>query len=420
MNKLKYRFWRLILTLKKAFGYVDAAGFRREKINLKGKYLRKLSYDKKSILKEDGIGIAVDLSGFNSLAEVGRNMVDMLQKTDIPFELFDTEFERIKSNVDLGRPYRSLCVDSLHYKKKILCTVNECYKEPEYENYITPFWEFESGIEWARPNLFEGCTGLITFSDFCYKYFKKVAPKGVAVYKVRYPFIKHWEITEQPENVRKKLGIKESDYIVFYHFDYNSCYERKNPEAVLRAFALAFAEKPDVHLVIKTNGFEKNQDKVKRLSEFAQELGISEKTKFVNEHMTKNALMELINAADVYISLHRGEGMGLGMLEAMALAKPVIATNYGGNTEFMNKDNSLLVDYGWMHPENLDYKAYQKVEQWADPDINQAAEYLKELYNNKKKGEELGQKAKAFIENYFNPQDFAHDMKGVLEEKLTQ
>ena len=417
MSKMTYRFWRLVLSLKKITGCVNATDFRREKINLKGNYLRKLSYHKGDRLKDDGIGIAVDLAGFNSLAEVGRNMIDMLKKTDIPFEVFDTEREKIKSGVDLGAPYRDLCQEALHYKKKILCTVNECYKEPEYENYITPFWEFESGIEWARPCLFDGCAGLITFSDFCYQYFKKVAPVDMKVYKVRYPFIKHWTIENSPEMVRQNLGLKQSDYVVFYHFDYNSCYERKNPEAVLNAFAKAFIGKEDVQLVIKTNGFERNQDKVEKLTNLATRLGILNQTHFINEHLSKNALMELINATDVYISLHRGEGFGLGMLEAMALSKPVIAINYGGNTEFMKEDNSLLVNHGWMKPENLDYKAYQKVEQWADPDINQAAKYLTQLYSDRAFGKKFGEKAKAFVESYFNVQDFEHDMKQFLKEE---
>lgn len=414
MNKVKYRFKRLVLGLKKALGYIDALDFRRQKIKLKGKYLHKLSYHPSDTLKEDGIGIAVDLAAFNSLAEVGRNLIDMLKKTDIPFEVFDTEREKIKADVDLAIPYRNMCSDSLHYKKKILCTVNECYKEPEYENYITPFWEFESGIKFARPALFDDCAGLITFSDFCYHYFKKIAPKGMCVYKIRYPFIKHWEIKNSPQTIRGKLGLHPSDYIVFYHFDYNSCYERKNPEAVLNAFAKAFVDKQDVQLVIKTNGFEQNQDKVKRLTALARTLKIKDRTHFVHQHLSKNDLMELINSADVYISLHRGEGFGLGMLEAMALSKPVIATNYGGNTEFMNKDNSLLVDYGWMRPKNLDYRTYQKVEKWADPDIDQAAKYLKDLYENRKKGKELGQKAQAFVENYFNVKNFEHDINKFL------
>ena len=415
MVRLKYEFAKLSLGLKKLLGIIDRKQYRLERKALKGRLLLKHSYHSGDVLRTDGIGIAVDLGGFNSLSEVGRNLIDMLKKTNIPFEVFDTGKTKLKpGELDLGKPYRDLCSDILHYKKKIICTVAECYKEPEYDNFITPFWEFESGVKEARPALFEGCQGIITLSDFCYQYFKKEAPKGMPVYKVRYPFVKHWKIVKTPDEVRTALGLKKSDYVVFFHFDYNSCYERKNPEAVLRAFAAAFATNPSARLVIKTNGFEKNQDKVQKLEKLAEKLSITAQTLFINEHMTKDDLMSLINATDVYISLHRGEGFGLGMLEAMALSKPVIATNYGGNTEFMNKNNSLLVDYGWMHPENLHYKSYQAVEKWADPNIDQAATYLKDLYKNKEKELELGQKAKNFVNSYFNIQDFEQDMQKFL------
>ena len=415
---LRYEFGKIILILQRIFGLIDRSTLRLKRAELKGRFILKHSYRRGDVLSPHGIGISVDLKGFNSLAEVGRNLIDTLKKTDIPFEVFDTEKTRLApGNPDLSKPYADLCRPHLHYRTKILCTVAECYKEPEYRNFITPFWEFESGIEWARPNVFEGCAGLITFSDFCYHYFKKVAPKGMPVYKVRYPFVPHWELIKSAAEVRTERHIDPTDYVVFFHFDYGSCYERKNPEAVLKAFALSLKDKKAV-LVIKTNGFECNQKKVHRLRDVAEELGIHHQTHFINEHLSKDELMSLINTADVYMSLHRGEGMGLGMLEAMALGKPVIATNFGGNTEFMNKDNSLLVDYTWMRPEKLDYKAYQKVEKWADADVHQAATYLKELYADPDKGRALGQKAKAFVESYFNVKDFAQDMKKILEEMV--
>lgn len=126
--------------------------------------------------------------------------------------------------------------------------------------------------------------------------------------------------------------------------------------------------------------------------------------------------MELMNACDVFISLHRGEGLGLGMLEAMALAKPVIATNFGGNTEFMNKENSFLVDYGYMRPQNLDYKTYAFVEKWADPNITQAANYLNWIYTHQQQVKELGKKAQQSVFEYFNLKDFIKEISKILKD----
>jgi glycosyltransferase involved in cell wall biosynthesis len=70
-------------------------------------------------------------------------------------------------------------------------------------------------------------------------------------------------------------------------------------------------------------------------------------------------MMSIINSCDVYISMHKSEGFGIGMLEAMFLSKPVIATNYGGNTDFMNHDNSLLLKYKMTEVIN-DFGPYKK------------------------------------------------------------
>ena len=90
----------------------------------------------------------------------------------------------------------------------------------------------------------------------------------------------------------------------------------------------------------------------------------------------------LINQCDAYISLHRSEGLGLGMAEAMYLKKPVIATNYSGNLEFMNKKNSCLVDYSLVpHRGGVTYP--NSIGQlWAEPDCNHAAYLMKKIKDN--------------------------------------
>jgi glycosyltransferase involved in cell wall biosynthesis len=104
----------------------------------------------------------------------------------------------------------------------------------------------------------------------------------------------------------------------------------------------------------------------------------------------------MINSIDCYVSLHRGEGLGLGMLEAMFLGKPVIATEYGGNTEFMNQENSMLIDYKLITA-NDDYPVYKDVKYWADPNIEQAARYMKILVEDKEIRENYKMKSQESI-----------------------
>jgi glycosyltransferase involved in cell wall biosynthesis len=95
-----------------------------------------------------------------------------------------------------------------------------------------------------------------------------------------------------------------------------------------------------------------------------------------------------MHCLDVYVSLHRSEGFGLTLAEAMAMGKPVIATKYSGNLEFMNSTNSLLVDAEIVETDRS-YGPYPRGTRWADPNINLAANFMKllgDLYARQKYG----------------------------------
>src|SRR5512136_3068638 len=88
-----------------------------------------------------------------------------------------------------------------------------------------------------------------------------------------------------------------------------------------------------------------------------------------------NEMRNLIRCCDCFVSLHRSEGFGLGMAEAMYMGKPVIATAYSGNLAFMNESISCLVDYKLIPVEEGQYP-FPKGQVWADPDLDQAAYFV--------------------------------------------
>ena len=97
--------------------------------------------------------------------------------------------------------------------------------------------------------------------------------------------------------------------------------------------------------------------------------------------LDKNSLNELINTCDAYVSMHHSEGFGLTLAEAMYLGKPTLATNYSGNTEFMNQDNSYLIDYQMGLIEEPDSNFCAKTI-WANPILDDAVDKLREVYEN--------------------------------------
>lgn len=98
--------------------------------------------------------------------------------------------------------------------------------------------------------------------------------------------------------------------------------------------------------------------------------------------MSRGRAYGMIEMCDCFVSLHRSEGFGLGLAEAMLLAKPVIATGYSGNLAFMNRDNSMLVDYE-MAEITEDRPIYTRGNRWAEPSVEHAAQCMREVFDRR-------------------------------------
>jgi len=184
---------------------------------------------------------------------------------------------------------------------------------------------------------------------------------------------------EQPSStVSSPLALPEDRFVVLFVFDVRSIVERKNPFAVISAFERAFSEqerRERVTLVIKVNHLDEAPVSAGRLRQEVERLnGI-----LLADRLDRAVIDSLFARCNTYISLHRSEGLGLTMAEAMALGKPVIGTAYSGNMDFMTEANSYLIPYQLVDipPANGFYDS-QGV--WAEPDIEAAAAALREIY----------------------------------------
>jgi glycosyltransferase involved in cell wall biosynthesis len=145
------------------------------------------------------------------------------------------------------------------------------------------------------------------------------------------------------------------------------------------------------------------------LRSLAAELGISNRTFFVDDYMPREKLLFLTACSDAYISLHRGEGLGMGMLEAMSLGVPVIATDFGGNTDFVNGQTAYPVPYK-LTAAKSDMPAYNFVSEWAQPDVEVAASFLRQIYSDREEAKRKISKAKNFIESNYSNENFRSDL----------
>ncbi len=193
---------------------------------------------------------------------------------------------------------------------------------------------------------------------------------------------------------RGEFGLAEGVFLCLFSFDFNSFVTRKNAEGAIAAFRSAFApDRRDVRLVIKTTNGERFPDALRSLTDAA---GGDDRIEVRDGFLDRGGMWALQACCDCYLSLHRSEGLGLGMAECMLLGKPVVATAYSGNLAFMDADNSCLVGYSLVPVEEGEYPAWQG-QHWAEPDIRQAAEYLRLLADDPTYARRVGEKAKASV-----------------------
>jgi glycosyltransferase involved in cell wall biosynthesis len=177
---------------------------------------------------------------------------------------------------------------------------------------------------------------------------------------------------------RASLNIPENHFVFLFMFDLHSQLHRKNPGAVFRAFREAFREDDKATLVIKTTGGDIHSADLELVRKTIDGPNVI----LLDKLMPRAQAYGLIAMADCFVSLHRSEGFGLGLAEAMLMAKPVIATGYSGNLDFMNRNNSLLVDYELVEIKE-DRPIYTRGNFWAEPSIKQAAAYMRDVYEHR-------------------------------------
>jgi glycosyltransferase involved in cell wall biosynthesis len=187
---------------------------------------------------------------------------------------------------------------------------------------------------------------------------------------------------------RSAFGLPRDAVVVLVSFNLASSFTRKNPFAALAAFHGAFGDRADRILVLKVSHADHAPADFARLAGLAVGPNVRLETR-VLPTADSHALTA---CADIVLSLHRAEGFGLVMAEAMMLGKPVVATGWSGNTDFMDTGNAMLVGCRLI-PARDDRSVYRGL--WAEPDIEEAAVRLRELADDPALRLELGRRARA-------------------------
>lgn len=198
---------------------------------------------------------------------------------------------------------------------------------------------------------------------------------------------------------RARFGLPTDDCLFLFAFDFRSYIERKNPVAAIRAFKKAFPSRHQrAGLVIKVMNAERQSEK---WQELLLEIQDDPRIYVINEVMSRAELLALMETCDCFVSLHRSEGFGRGPAEALYLGKPVIVTNYSGNTDFTRPDTSLLVDYE-LRPVGTGEYVHGEDQSWADADIDHAAEHMRRVQEERPEIAKIATQGQKVIRSEFS------------------
>jgi glycosyltransferase involved in cell wall biosynthesis len=369
-----------------------------------------------SVNNSFGVNLVGYLTTESGVGEAARSMVRIIEEAKIPFALNNITPRLLRSQDDtytnLFRKDNPYCINILHVNADMVpYTANRLGIDWFLNKYNIGYWYWElEEFPKKWKNSLRCFDEIWVASDFCLHAISKISP--VPVIKMS-PSI---EVKMSRSYRRDYFGLRESSFVFLYVFDFLSVIERKNPQAVITAFKKVFGGRTEneVVLVLKLTNPDKNKPAHSEILKGAEGLPL----KIIDTYLERDELYGLISVSDCYLSLHRSEGFGLPIAEAMYLGKPAIATAYSGNMEFMNDKNSLLVKYDMQKIEKT-AGPYKKGIYWAEPDVNHAGNLMRYVFEDRTKAKQIGATASEYIRKNFSPETLKYRLEHVLNDIFT-
>ncbi|CCH27402.1 glycosyltransferase family 4 protein [Actinosynnema sp. NPDC047251] len=317
----------------------------------------------------------VNVAGYHTaelgIGEMGRVMLDVVAAAGVPHVSVVDEHS-VKGNVrtgvaapdSVGRPTYPVSLITVNgdFTRSLL----EADPEVGHGRYRIGLWAWELADFPPTMHHFDLVDEVWTVSDFVRRAIEPHSP--VPVRTVPVPVVERGLVRTAPREPGETTGF-------LFAFDYNSTAQRKNPWGVVTAFQRAFPGRTDVKLVVKSTNSHLHTRAAERLRLLVAD---DPRITLVERYLTAGELAELYASSHAYVSLHRSEGFGLTVAEAMMRGLAVVSTDYGGTTEFVN------ASVGWPIPHGMSvvgpgWLPYQADAHWAEPDLDAAARALREI-----------------------------------------
>lgn len=330
--------------------------------------------------QEFGVNLFGYANGELGIGEDIRQVAKALEAHEIPRCIVN--FKPGKNISQADRTADHLISDTPKYGINLFCMTGIETSRYACEQGVSAFQgRYNIGLwPWELPDWPESCRhayacvdevwGISKFTSHAHRF---AAPRPVI------PMTLPVELGPVGEQDRKFFGLPDSSYLFYFAFDINSNAARKNPEGLIRAFQLAFPDKKkdDVGLVLKVSHPETGCGLWKKIRSM---VSTDRRIHIVERTMRRPELLALFKACDCLVSLHRAEGFGRCIAEALLLDKQVVTTGFSGNTDFCHDPRVALVRHSMRRIEAKDYM-WGEGQNWAEPDLEHAAELMRSIWN---------------------------------------
>ena len=360
--------------------------------------------------RASGVNVVGYLNAELGVGEAARSVVRLLDDASIPVWPVPLRAEGSRGEALFRSPGGS---PDLPFTQTLLCvnadmvptTAPLMARAGLRDTRVTGLWWWETGDFPARFDLaFEWVDQVIAGSSFVAA---AISKRGLAPVS---PFPLPVEVGSIAATIPSEIAWPNG-FTFYFSFDYNSVFERKNPLGLVKAFSEAFAPEDGANLVIKTINAEQHPtdaDALKRAIATRSDISV------INGYLDEDVRNRLLAECDCYVSLHRSEGFGLTMAEAMYLGKPTIATGYSGNLDFMSEENSLLIPYRMTEigPNAL---PYDPAGMWAEPDVVAASVAMRRVFDDADFARKLGEEGAKSIRRTHSTHQASAVLDSILE-----
>lgn len=368
------------------------------------------SFFSEAALLGEGIDVVGYVNSELGIGESARRVVGALREVGVPVSIAG-----VPTNADTQPLANGQARELSH--SSVLLAVN-ADQVPQLAPYIPRrgkkrkligqwYWELERPPIWMA-NSFQFLDEVWVATEFMAQSVRSVAPKRFPVHVVPVPL----EVQDYEEVTRNALGLDDR-FTFGFVFDFLSVMKRKNPIGLVNAYMKAFSTEGTTRLVIKTiNAHLRPMER----EELLWSVRGREDITIVNETWDQVEVLSFLKHVDCYVSMHRSEGLGLTIAEAMSQGTPVIATGYSGNMDFTTSDNSYLIPMKLVKV-GSDAENYDSEAEWAEPDFDMAVQLMQRVVNNRSEAIEVGLRGMKEINSQFSFTKVGEIIKARLTNK---